>query len=554
VQRLTVMMAQLNLLVGDIEGNAEKVLTAAQQAVEAGAQVLAFPELTLTAYPPEDLLLRDSMGLRIEKALQRIREQALDIYLIVGHPLREGGRHFNAASVIFRGRQLAVYRKQRLPNYEVFDEQRYFQPGTSPCVVEMHGVPVALTICEDLWDSVPTEQASQAGARLLININASPYHQGKSAQRHELLRQRASASQLPIVYVNLVGGQDELVFDGQSMAVDATGACCVQCPAYEEILQTVHFELHDDAVVVLRPATGSVVQSPLPDLDPAASLYGALQLGLRDYVKKNDFPGVLLGLSGGIDSALTLAIAVDALGAERVTAVMMPFAYTSNLSLELAESQATRLGVNYRVLPISAPYEAFMAVLAEEFAGLPVDLTEQNIQARCRGVLLMAMSNKKGALVITTGNKSETAVGYSTLYGDMAGGFNALKDAYKTQVYALARWRNDRALAAGEAEVIPQGVIERPPSAELAPGQRDEDSLPPYDRLDAILLRYIEQDRSAAAIIAEGYDRDEVYRVVALVDRNEYKRRQGPVGVRLTQKGFGRDRRYPITNGWRPGE
>lgn len=552
-QQLTVVMAQLNLLVGDISGNTDKVIEAAHKAQRDGADIIAFPELALTGYPPEDLLFRPSLSLRIDRALKRIREQALDIVMVIGHPLREQGKLFNALSVIRGGDVLAVYRKQRLPNYEVFDEQRYFTAGFSPCVVNVNGVPVGMTICEDLWDEVPAAQASQAGARLLININASPYHHGKEAERMELLRARARQGNMPVVYVNLVGGQDELVFDGRSLAVSADGETQLIAAGFEESLQQVRLSIDDTGQPGLEPdaAFPAPAHSPLP-LEVAC--YQALVLGLRDYVEKNRFPGVVLGLSGGIDSALTLAIAVDALGPERVEAVMMPFEYTSTESLELSQAQAMRLGVSYKVIPIVSCYRSFTEALEEEFAGYPVDVTEQNLQARCRGVLLMAISNKKGSLVVTTGNKSEIAVGYTTLYGDMAGGFNVLKDVYKTLVYRLARSRNAWAHEAGEPDVIPVGVIDRAPSAELAPGQRDEDNLLPYDRLDAILSLYIEKDYSAVAIVDEGFSDKEVHRVLKLVDRSEYKRRQGPVGVRLTRKGFGRDRRYPITNGWQPGE
>ncbi len=555
---MSIVMAQIDLLVGDIHGNTDRVLEAATRAVEDGHDMIVFPELTLTGYPPEDLLFRESLGLRIRNALRKIQDRALPIVMVIGLPLQESGRLHNALMVIDEGVEVATYRKQSLPNYEVFDEQRYFSPGFSPCVVELCGIPVGFTICEDMWDGIPVEQVSQAGAQLLININASPYHHGKGAERRAMLSERARALQMPIMYVNLVGGQDELVFDGQSLVVDAAGECCFEAPAFVEGAY---------AVDVVRAETGACLPRPhgsgegrCSDLDAPGPwslesvCYQALCTGLRDYADKNGFHSVVLGLSGGIDSALTLALAVDALGAERVHAVMMPFEYTSSLSMELAEQQARSLEVNYRVIPIVEMYHSFMRALSDEFDALPMDVTEQNLQARCRGVILMAISNKKGSLVITTGNKSEIAVGYSTLYGDMAGGFNVLKDVYKTLVYRLARFRNHMAVAQGGKEVIPSGVIERPPSAELAPEQLDEDSLPPYERLDRILALYIERDYSADAIEAQGFDRNEVHRVLTLVDRNEYKRRQGPVGIRLTRKGFGRDRRYPITNGWRPGE
>lgn len=548
-KQLTVVMAQLNLLVGDIKGNTDRVIAAARKSIEAfGADIVAFPELTLTGYPPEDLLLRPSLTIRVNKALQRLLDADIDVHMIVGHPLREGGQLYNALSLIKGRNVLATYRKQCLPNYQVFDERRYFTPGHGPCVVEIEGVSVAMTICEDMWEELPTAQAAQAGASLLININASPFHRNKTAERAVLLQTRARQAGIPIVYANLVGGQDELVFDGSSMAVNARGECLVRAPSFQEGLFPVHLEV-DAGTVSVRADTNAL--SPSDSIEEG--LYKALVLGVRDYVHKNGFKGVVLGLSGGIDSALTLVIAVDALGAERVHAVMMPFAYTSQMSLDLAQSQAMRLGVHYSVIPISDAYASFATALAGEFDGLSVDVTEQNIQARCRGVLLMAISNKKGHLVLTTGNKSEIAVGYCTLYGDMAGGFDVLKDVPKTMVYRISAYRNGcpDALA---APVIPQQVIDRPPTAELAPGQVDQDSLPPYDELDAILELYVEQDCSATDIIARGYAESTVRRVLRLVDLNEYKRRQSPVGVRLTQRGFGRDRRYPITSAWELGE
>jgi len=547
--QLTVVMAQLNLLVGDIRGNTDKVVAAARRAREEfSADIIAFPELTLTSYPPEDLLLRPSLQGRTQRALQRILDANLDIHMIVGHPLHEYGRLYNALSVL-RGREvLATYRKQCLPNYQVFDERRYFTPGSQPCVVDINGVRVGLTICEDLWEEGPTRLAAQAGAELLININASPFHRDKLREREALVSSRARSAAIPIIYVNLAGGQDELVFDGSSMAVSATGRTEVLAPSFTQGLYPVCLERRGSGMH-LRQDVAAVA---LADTTEEA-LYKALVMGVRDYVTKNGFKGVVLGLSGGIDSALTLTLAVDALGKEKVLAVMMPFAYTSQLSLDLAREQAVRLGVEYRVLPIADAYNSFSATLRDEFAGLPADVTEQNIQARCRGVLLMAISNKKGLLVLTTGNKSEIAVGYCTLYGDMAGGFDVLKDVPKTMVYRLCHWRNAQP-DAENSPLIPLQVIERAPSAELAPGQVDQDSLPPYEELDAILALYVEEDFSAADIIARGFSEEVVRRVLRLVDINEYKRRQSAVGVRLTQRGFGRDRRYPITSGWELGD
>jgi len=545
------VMAQLNLLVGDIDGNTRRIVESARRArAEFEADLVIFPELSLTGYPPEDLLLRSSLAGRIERALAEVSAAELECAVVVGFPEASGeGPHnlHNALAVIHRGRRVATYRKQRLPNYEVFDEQRYFRPGGAPCVVDLFGARIAFTICEDLWTEFAAEQAANAGARLLVNINASPFHAGKTEQREALLAERCRSGGFPIIYVNLVGGQDELVFDGASMAVDADGGLRCLAPAFGEGLFPVDIELDPD-----NGSCRLLAGEKHPQPGREEQIYQALVLGVRDYVNKNGFSGVVLGLSGGIDSALTLAVAVDALGPERVRAVMMPFTHTSELSLRAAARQARALGVRYRVIPIDALYAAFAAALADEFAGAAPDVSEQNLQARCRGVLLMAISNKKGLLVLTTGNKSELAVGYATLYGDMAGGFDVLKDVPKTMVYRLAAYRNDIGDGAGEA--IPLEVIERPPSAELAPGQLDADSLPPYATLDAILERYVERDWSANRIVEDGFDSDTVARVVRMVDRNEYKRRQAPPGVRLTQKAFGRDRRYPITNAWQPGD
>ncbi len=542
--QLDVVMAQINPLVGDIDGNAAAVVEHCRAALHAhAAQVVAFPELTLTGYPPEDLLLRSSVAVRVERALERLcRELPPDLWVVLGYPRRGERGLCNVAGLIHGGAIVAEYAKMELPNYQVFDEKRYFVPGDAPCVVAIDGIRVALSICEDIWHERPTALAREAGAELVLNINASPFHVGKHLERRGVVERRAVASGVGVIYVNQVGGQDELVFDGGSMAIGRDGMLAVLAP---------HFEAGLHPVRVVRDAAGAVALVPgrvTPEPNLHATVYAALVTGVRDYVNKNRFRGVVLGLSGGIDSALTLAIAVDALGPQRVEAVMMPFHYTAAMSIEDAAAQAATLGVQFRVIPIAPMFDAFMAALDEEFAGRTVDTTEQNIQARCRGVLLMAISNKKGSLVLTTGNKSEMAVGYSTLYGDMAGGFDVLKDVPKTLVFELARYRN------GIAPVIPQRVIDRPPSAELAPDQKDEDSLPPYAVLDRILERYVERDMSANAIIDEGFDPDTVRRVVRLVDLNEYKRRQAPVGVRITRKAFGRDRRYPITSGWQPGD
>lgn len=541
-QTLRVVMAQLNLRVGDVHGNVERIIEAACNARDdRDADVIVFPELSLCGYPPEDLLLRSSMQRRIEQGLKRLQEAVRGIYLVVGYPWLEEEKRFNAAAVIADGELLATYYKQHLPNYRVFDERRYFEPGSEACVVDIKGVPVALSICEDIWFPGPMRQAHEAGAQLVLSLNASPFHLDKQHEREEVLATRVSESGMPVVYVNQVGGQDELVFDGGSCVIDAGGQITQRAPAFVEGVYPVDLVIGEGGVVPRAAAC-----APLPELE--ASVYQALVMGVRDYVQKNGFRGVILGLSGGIDSALTLAVAVDALGAERVEAVMMPYHYTAQMSLEDAEAEARALGVTYRVLPIAPMVEAFMSTLAPVFAGLGRDTTEENLQARCRGTLLMAISNKKGYLVLTTGNKSEMAVGYATLYGDMAGGFDVLKDVPKTLVFRLCEYRNRL------GPVIPQRVIDRPPSAELAPGQKDEDSLPPYPVLDEILKLYVEYDLSANAIVAEGFDEDTVKRVLRLVDLNEYKRRQAAVGVRVTQRGFGRDRRYPITSGWRLGD
>ena len=539
---LQLVLAQINSLVGDIPGNTAQVIDTAQRAYrEHSADLVIFPELTLCGYPPEDLLLRPSLQRRIESALAQLQAAQLPCAVLIGYPRVVAGAVFNMAGLLVDGELVAEYAKQKLPNYQVFDEVRYFVPGDHPQVVDIKGIPTAITICEDIWHPEPMAQAAAAGAQLMLNINASPFHRGKAQERLELLGNQARAGNMPVVYVNWAGGQDELVFDGGSFAVDAQGKLRARAPEFVEYLLPISLSRQDGEVSM---QSGEMV----PALEDLASVYQALVLGVRDYVNKNGFNGVVLGLSGGIDSALTLAIAVDALGKDRVEAVMMPFRYTSDLSKDDAADQAQRLGINYRVISIEAIFDAFMQALAEEFAGTERDTTEENLQARSRGVLLMAISNKKGAMVLTTGNKSEMAVGYATLYGDMVGGFNALKDVPKTLVFALARYRNTL------SEVIPETVITRPPSAELAPDQIDSDSLPEYAELDQILNLYVDHDYSAADIVDRGFEREVVERVVRLVDRNEYKRRQAAVGVRISKRGFGRDRRYPITNGWKAGD
>ncbi len=536
-ERLRIVLGQLNLLVGDVSGNVAKLIAAAQRARdELKAHAIVFPELALTSYPPEDLLLRADLTARVESGLGELMRATPGIDVIVGYPRRQHGRLYNAAVLLREGRLAASYYKHCLPNYLVFDEKRYFAEGRDPCVIDIRGVPVGLTVCEDVWEGWPVDEAVRAGARLIVNLNASPYHRNKHRERFAVVAQAARRNGVALLYVNLVGGQDELVFDGDSFVVDAEGTITQRAPAFEEGLHLVEI----DAGPRPRPVPAASVL----ELPEEQSVYSALVLGVRDYVGKNGFPGVVIGLSGGIDSALTLCIAVDALGAERVQAVMMPSRFTSSMSREDAQAQARALGVRYSVIPIEPMFTAFLAALAEEFAGRPRDATEENIQARVRGTLLMAISNKTGRMVLTTGNKSEMAVGYATLYGDMAGGFAAIKDVPKTLVYRLAAYRN--ALGA----VIPQRVFERAPSAELAPDQKDTDSLPPYEVLDPILERYVERDESAEQIIAAGFDAATVRRVLAMVDRNEYKRRQAPPGVRITPRAFGRDRRYPITSGY----
>ena len=536
--KLNIIMAQLNQLVGDIDGNVSRIIEAAIHSRDKlNGDIVVFPELALTGYPPEDLLLRPSLTVRVEQAIERLRE-IQNIDMIVGVPLMGDNGLENQALVIRNGEIIAQYGKQHLPNYQVFDEQRYFVKGQGTVVYPCKGVNIALLICEDLWYQTPINQAKEAGADLVISLNASPFHMGKQSLRHQVVRERCLESGIAVVYANLVGGQDELVFDGGSFAMNGSGTLAFSASYFDDALFDVSFDCD-----TLMFDQKSVTKAP----EICSRVYDTLVTGVRDYVNKNGFEGVVLGLSGGIDSALTLAIATDALGPERVEAVMMPYRYTSDMSLEDAAEEAKILGVQYKVLPIEPMFDAFMKTLDSEFCGYQRDTTEENLQSRCRGVMLMAISNKKGYLVLTTGNKSEMAVGYATLYGDMAGGFDVLKDVPKTWVFKLSRYRNQRSY------VIPQRVIDRPPSAELAPDQVDEDSLPPYDELDKILELYIEQDQSAEAIVREGFERETVYRVLRLVDINEYKRRQAALGVRITPRGFGRDRRYPITNGWKPG-
>ena len=528
---MKIALAQINATVGDIAGNAAKIAAAVGQARLAGADMLLTPELALSGYPPEDLLFRDDFYVQIEHALHQLRKLSHGITLIIGHPAKVGEHSYNTATVLRDGAVLAAYHKQSLPNHTVFDEVRYFTPGDRACVFEQNGVRFGVNICADVWHEEAPRCAAEAGAEVLLVLNASPFHIGKLDERHGVIRARIREIDVPVLYCNTVGGQDELVFDGGSFAMDANGHLTSQFPCFSE--DVYYIELDG-----ISPLRGSIS----PALTMEASAYQALVLGLRDYVGKNGFSGVLLGLSGGVDSALTLAIAVDALGADKIYAVMMPSEFTADISIADAREMATALGVKYSELPIKPLFAQFLTVLAPVFSDKSVDVTEENIQARVRGTLLMALSNKFGQLVITTGNKSEMAVGYATLYGDMAGGFALLRDVLKTLVYRLCRYRNHI------GPVIPQRVIDRPPSAELRADQTDQDFLPEYAILDAIIERYVEWDQSIATIIAAGYAEDVVRHVVRMIDRSEYKRRQAPVGVRITQRAFGKDRRYPITN------
>ncbi len=539
-RRLKIALAQLNLHVGAIDANTTQVIAAVERARDVlGCDLVVLPELALCGYPPEDLLFHKGMRLRIGQALTRLCEASHGIAVAVGFPEYDGEQIYNACGWIVDGELRHVYRKQILPNYAVFDEKRYFVAGDAVGLVTLNDVRIGLQVCEDIWEPGPCARAARAGAELLLAVNGSPFRIDAQKIREQVMRQRVAETSRPMVYVNMVGGQDELVFDGGSAVVDRSGQLRYRAAAFDAGLHVVEFAeqgVSMDFVAAEEPPAA------LPVLVP--SVYGALVTGTRDYVNKHGFPGVVIGLSGGIDSALTLAVAVDALGHDKVHAVMMPSRYTSQMSLEDAERQARNLGVAYRVLSIEPMFEAVLETLAPVFEGLPEDATEENIQSRCRGMLLMAISNKTGRMVLTTGNKSEMAVGYATLYGDMAGGFAPLKDCSKTLVYRLARYRNEI------GEVIPPRVIERPPSAELRPDQLDSDSLPPYDVLDAILEAFIEDDLSVDEITERGFERETVGRVLAMVRRNEYKRRQAPPGVRVSRRAFGRDWRYPITSGY----
>ncbi len=548
---LKICVAQLNFVVGDMAGNAQKIIDCATQAYQDGARLVLTPELSLCGYAAEDLFLRPSFIQACDDALKTV-SAALSglkgLHVVVGHP--SGGdertrsvsvqRRFNKATVLCEGQVVVSYAKRELPNYQVFDERRYFLPGDAPCVFEVEGVKVGLLICEDAWFDTPALDAKKAGAELLAVINASPFHVGKGDEREQSMRGRVQATGLPLVYAHLVGGQDEVVFEGRSFALNADGHLAGRAPSFQP------------AAFVVAVGTGTQLTAEVaPDGSLEADLWHALVLGVRDYIGKNGFPGALLGLSGGIDSALVLAIAVDALGADKVRTVMMPSPYTAEISWVDARDMAQRLGVRYDEVSIVPEFEAFLASLKADFEGTPLDTTEENIQARIRGTLLMALSNKFGSIVLTTGNKSEMATGYCTLYGDMAGGFAVIKDVAKTLVFKLARWRNAHDPYGTGAAPIPERIITRPPSAELRPDQTDQDSLPPYEVLDEIVSRFMENDQSSDQIIAAGFARADVEKVTRLIRLNEYKRRQSPVGIRITHRSFGKDWRYPITNKFR---
>jgi NAD+ synthase (glutamine-hydrolysing) len=535
-KKLRIVLAQTNLMVGDISGNLIKLIGAAKSARDAlSADIIVFPELSITGYPPEDLLLRKAFIDAATEALYEFKEQVHDIYCVVGHPYATEQGLYNACSVIHNGAILGRYAKQHLPNYGVFDEDRYFKPGATSCVVTILGIPVGITICEDLWFDQPVKQAMKLGARLILAPNASPYEIDKHAQRQLILTKRSTTNNVPIIYNNCVGGQDELVFDGGSMVTDATGKLCQHAGFFKEVLLPVDIEITNIKT--------QIVTAPISLPSEEEQIYQALKLGLKDYIYKNNFSGVLIGVSGGIDSALTLALAVDALGKDRVSAILMPSRYTSDISREDALALIKNLGVEYQEISIELVFTCLQQAL--HLSSEASDITQQNLQARCRGVILMALSNQTGHIVLSTSNRSEMAVGYSTLYGDMVGGFAVLKDVPKTLVYRLTNYRNQIDF------VIPQRIIDRAPTAELAPDQKDEDSLPPYAVLDQILALYLDQEQSVEDIIAQGWDRDIVEKVVNLIHKSEYKRRQAPVGTRINHKSFGKDRRYPITSGFK---
>jgi NAD+ synthase (glutamine-hydrolysing) len=531
---VSITLVQQPFVVAAVAQNTAKVL---EIATGSQSDLLLFPELTLTGYPPEDLLLRPDFQLLVEQSLQQICAAKLPNTLVLGHPWRDGEALYNAASVIQKGEVIARYYKQALPNYGVFDEKRYFQEGHQHLVFEYLGHKFGVLICEDVWSLNTVKQLSQLNVETVLVLNASPYEVGKPQHRIQTLNELAKQLNLNLIYVNQVGGQDDLIFDGSSFVSNNNGQLALQIPSFQEALVYAEYDAEQKQFKT---------SETIPALETFAEIYQALVMATRDYVQRSGFPGVILGLSGGIDSALTLAIAVDAIGAEKVQAVMMPYTYTSQMSVEDATEQARRMGVTFGIAEIHPIVNSFMQTLFPFFGNSPADATEENLQARTRGTLLMGLSNKFGNLVLSTGNKSEISVGYCTLYGDMVGGFSVLKDVYKTIVFELAKYRN----TLEETPVIPERVITRPPSAELRPDQKDQDSLPAYDVLDAILYAYIEEDLSQADIIAKGYPTEVVEKVIRLVDRNEYKRRQGAIGPRISSRAFSRERRYPIVNGW----
>ena len=555
---LQICVAQLNFVVGDMPGNARKIIDAASAAYAQGARLVLTPELSICGYAAEDLLLRPAFIDACDDALKTVARELAGLkglHVVVGHP--EGGglrsrsvavtRRHNRASVVNEGRVVAFYDKRELPNYQVFDERRYFTPGQGVGVVEVEGVKVGLLICEDAWFDEPARLARDAGAQVLAVLNASPFHAGKSAEREQRMRERVADCGLPLIYAHLVGGQDEVIFEGRSFALNALGEVIARAPGFREAALSVHVTTDAHARVDVLGAGQALAELPSTE----AELWDALVLGVRDYLGKNGFKGAILGLSGGIDSALVLAIAVDAIGADKIHAVMMPSPYTADISWIDSREMVQRLGVRYDEIAISPLFDGFKQALAGQFAGLKEDTTEENIQARIRGTLLMALSNKTGAIVLTTGNKSEMATGYCTLYGDMAGGFAVIKDVVKTRVFDLARWRNQHDPYGTGSQPIPERIITRPPSAELRPDQKDQDSLPAYEVLDAIIERYMENDEGVEALIADGFERADVEKVTRLIKLNEYKRRQAPVGIRVTHRSFGKDWRYPMTNKFR---